>query len=144
MSMPPEMMKAALAKGMPPASAPPSAPPSVAGPGAAPMMSPQNPEGQTAGARVQVLMAQKLLEQSLVAFGSGEPEGQAILKAISTLVKKFGKHEEKSEELMPSEAKQILKGIAGPGRPPGPPPGAGGPPPGGPPGGGAPPMPPQG
>ena len=141
MSMPPEMMKQALAKGMPPANAPPSAPPGQAGPGAAPMMSPQKPEGDMAGARVQVLMAQKLLEQGLMKFGSGEKEGQAILKAITALVKAFGKHEEKSEELMPSEAKQILQGIAGPGQPPGPPPGAGGPPPGGPPGGGAPPMP---
>ena len=144
MSMAPDAMKAALARGAPPASAPPSATPSVAGPGAAPMMSPQKPEGQMAGARVQVLMAQKLLEQALVAFGSGEEEGSAILKAISSLVKKFGKNEDKSDEIMPSEAKQILKGIAGPGAAPAPggpsgPPGGGAPPPGG----GAPPMPQQ-
>lgn len=76
-----------------------------------------------------VQVALKLLEQSLVPFGSGSQEGGAIMKAISALTKAFGKDEEKSKELMPAELKQALMGPGG--APPQP---AGGAPPGGPPG----------
>ncbi len=109
------------------------APPS---PAAGPMSTPQEPRGQQAGAKVSVQVALKLLEQSLVPFGSGSQEGGAIMKAITALTKAFGRDEEKSKELMPAELKQALMG---PGGAPGAPPGGG--PPGGaaPPGGGAPP-----
>jgi hypothetical protein len=93
------------------------------------MMTPQKPAGQQEGAKVDVLMAQKMLERALAAFGSGNEHGKAILKAISSLAHAFGKEEGQTEELMPAEIKQMLQGLAGPGAPPKPPPGAGAPPP---------------
>jgi hypothetical protein len=96
------------------------------------MMSPQKPEGAQEDSKVNCLLAQKLLERALPAFGSGAEEGKAILKAISALAKAFGKSESSTEELTPAEKMQMLQGLAGPGAPPkGAPPGAGagGPPP---------------
>lgn len=98
------------------------------------MMTPQPPEGERESARLDVLMAVKMLEKSLAAFGSTTDDGKAVLKAIKGLSQAFGQQEGKTEELMPAEIKQLLAGLAGPGTPPGAPPGA---PPGGPPGGGA-------
>lgn len=104
-------------------------------PGAAPMMTPQAPAGELAEAKMNVLMAVKVLERSLAAFGSTSKEGKAVLKSIKSLSTEFGADESQSEEMMPAELKQLLAGLSGPGQPPG----GGGPPPGGPPGGGAPP-----
>jgi len=95
-------------------------------PGAAPMMTPQPPDGQTANAKVDVLMGIKMLERGIPAFGSTSKEGRALMKAVLALTKEFGADEEKSEELMPAEIRQLLQGLAGPGQPPTPP--AGGPP----------------
>jgi len=112
----------------------PGAPPGAAPPGAAPMMAPTPPAGLQEGAAVQVLMAQKILEKSLAAFGSGDPKGKAIIQALGSLGRAFGKKESKTEELMPAEMKEITQALAGPGAgpkpaaPPAPP--AGGPPPG--------------
>jgi hypothetical protein len=82
------------------------------------MMTPQKPAGQQEGAKVDCLMAVKMLEKALPAFGSAGEEGKAILKAISALGKAFGKEEGSTEELMPAEIKQMLQGLAGPGAPP--------------------------
>lgn len=133
MSASPEVMKALQGGGGPDAGAPP---------GAAPMMAPQKAEGKQAGAAVQVLMAIKVLEQSMSAFSSTDEKGKAIIKAIASLGKAFGKQESESEELLPAENKIIQQALQGPGAgaPPGPPPG--GPPQGAP--QGAPPPPPPG
>lgn len=138
MAVPPEVMQAN--GGAPPPGAPPGSPPPDAAPAAAPMMTPQKPAGQQEGAKVDALMAVKMLERALPAFGSGTDEGKAILKAITALGHAFGKEEGQTEELMPAEIKQMLQGLAGPGAPPkgaspapppgGAPPGAGAPPPG--------------
>jgi hypothetical protein len=137
MSVSPEVMQAN--GGKPPPGAPPGAAPEQP-PAAAPMMSPQKPEGAQEDSKVNCLLAQKLLEKALPAFGSGAEEGKAILKAISALAKAFGKQESSTEELTPAEKMQMLQGLAGPGAPPKPPQGA--PPP---PGAGAqPPQPPPG
>lgn len=104
------------------------------------MMSPQNADGAQQGARVKCLLAQKMLEQALPAYGSGMKEGKAILEAITKLAKAFGKQESDTEELTPAEKMQMVQDLAGPGEPPK------GPAPGGPPPqpltGGAPPPPP--
>jgi hypothetical protein len=104
------------------------------------MMTPQKPKGQQAGASAAVNVARKLLEQSLVSFGSDSEEGAAVLKAIHALAKGFARDEENSQSLMPAELKSALL-AGGPMTPPGP---NAGPPQGGPPGappGGAPPPP---
>lgn len=123
----------------------PDAPsPMNAAPGGSAMLTPQEPAGQKEGAKVKVLMAMKVLETALPEFGAASDEGKAVLSAIKGLASKFGQREEKTDELMPAEIKQLLQGVAGPGAAQGgPPPGAApGVPPGGapPPGAGAPPM----
>jgi predicted house-cleaning noncanonical NTP pyrophosphatase (MazG superfamily) len=106
------------------------------------MMTPQNADGAQQSSRVKRLLAQKLLEQALPAYGSGKKEGKAILDAITKLAKAFGKNESETEELAPAEKMQLVQDLAGPGEPPkGPPPGGPGPQPLT---GGAPPPPPPG
>jgi hypothetical protein len=112
------------------------------GPAPGPMMSPSKAGGHTAGAKAAVMVAMKVLEQTLPQFGAMTDEGKAVLSCLKSLGKAFGEQESKDKELMPAEITQLLAGLAGPGAPnagqPGPPPG-GAPPPGAPPPGGAPP-----
>lgn len=95
-------------------------------PGAAPMLTPQAPVGEQAGAKVQILTAQKVLVQAMQSFDPGSKEFKGLLSAIKALTGAFGKDEESTEELQPAEIKNLLQGIAGPGQgpsgaPPGPP-----------------------
>jgi hypothetical protein len=96
------------------------------------MLTPQQPVGEQAAAKVQILTAQKVLVQAMQAFDPGSSEFKGLMSAIKALTGAFGKDEEKQEELQPADVKNLLQTIAGPGQ--------GGPPPGGPPGG--PPAPP--
>jgi hypothetical protein len=89
------------------------------------------PAGQQEGSRVEVLMAVKLLERSVPAFGAPSKEGKAILSALKSLGAAFGKTEGNTEQLMPAELRKMIAEFTGPGMP-GPNPGAGAPP-GGPP-----------
>jgi hypothetical protein len=93
------------------------------------MMSPAQPQGSQEGSRIDVMMATKLLERSLSVFGTTSEEGQAILKCLSTLGKKFGKSQDETSELMPAELKHMIAAASGPGNPN---PSGGGAPPGGP------------
>ena len=135
MATSPEVMSALKGGGGPPTAGPPGA----AGPAPGPMMTPQKAGGHTAGAKAAVMVAMKVLEQTLPAFGATTDEGKAVLAAIKAVAKAFGEQESKDKELMPAEIQQLLSGLAGPGTPnagqPGPPP----PPQGAPPPGGAPP-----
>lgn len=128
MSVPPEMMQA-MSGGGAPGAAPPGAPPGGAGgpepgPNAAGMMTPQTPQGQQEGSKVDVMLATKMLERSIVAFGVTSKEGKAILTALKTLGSAFGEDEEKTQELMPAEIRQMMQQLAGPGAEGGAPPGA--------------------
>lgn len=116
MAASPEVMQA---NGAPPPSGGPSG--AEAAPAAAPMMTPGPASGEREGAKADVLMAQKMLERALPKFGSTDAAGKAILKAISAIAKEFGEKQGKTEELMPSEIKQLLQGLSGPGAPPAPP-----------------------
>ena len=109
------------------------------------MMTPQKPAGEQEKGRVKALLAVKMLEQSLSAFGATSKEGKSVLTAIHALAKQFGKQEGDTQDLLPAERKTLAAGLpdqqggaAPPGGPPGAPPGAGAPP--GMPPGGAPPM----
>jgi hypothetical protein len=106
------------------------------------MMAPQKPNGAQEKAKVDCLLAVKMLERALPPYGSSSKEGKAILDCITKLGKVFGKEEGETSELMPTELKALLQGLSGPGAtpkggpPPGqkPPPGPGGAPQGTPPG----------
>jgi hypothetical protein len=93
------------------------------------MMTPQEPAGKKEGAKVDALMGIKMLEKAFHGFTAQTKEGKVILKVLGQLTKEFGQDEDKTEELMPEEIKQLIGGLAGPGQPPGPP-GGGAPPPG--------------
>lgn len=83
---------------------------------------------------MEVLLATKMLERAIPAFGATGKEGKAILAALKALGGAFGKTEGNTEQLMPAELRKMIAEFTGPGMP-GPPPGAGAPPGGAPPGG---------
>ena len=95
------------------------------------MLTPQKAAGNQASGKAKVMIAQHVLTTALVDLGVSSPEGQAVLEAITKLVKKFGKSEEDSKQIMPAELQMAMQRQAGPGAPPpgGPPPGAGAAPP---------------
>lgn len=110
------------------------------GPQAAPMSDPTEQEGLKAQAMQGVQLAIKLLESSLLPFGTQSPEGKKILSTINALTKLAGGAGE-GPDLGQAEVK-LLAAKAGPqgaGGPAPPAPGPGGP---GGPGGGPPGMPP--
>ena len=120
-------------------------------PMASPMTTPEPKMGSKEAAKINLGMAQDLLEQSLPALGSDTEEGKAALSAISAINKVLGARKNKTNELQQSEILQMLQTLpqAGGGTPegkamanapiPGMPPGGGMPPP---PGGMPPGMPP--
>lgn len=100
-------------------------------PGASPMLSPQGKQaGMQAQGKVRVQVATHILTLALKDLGPMSQDSQAVLKAISTLTKQFGKSEDESKPLIPAEIQQALQPAAGPGAapkppmPPGAPPGA--------------------
>jgi hypothetical protein len=86
------------------------------------MMTPQQPKGQQASGKAKVMIAIHILKTSMVDLGLGE-DFQAVLDAVKTLTKKFGKTEEDSKQIMPAEIMQAMMKQAGPGPPGGKPPG---------------------
>lgn len=70
------------------ASEPPASPP--AGPAASPMSNPSEQEGLKAQAAQGLQLAIKLMEASLIPFGSTTPEGKKIMSAINSLAKIAG------------------------------------------------------
>ena len=103
---------------------------SPAGPSASPMSNPTEQEGLKAQALQGIQLAIKLLESSLLPFGTQSPEGKKILSAINGLSKLGG--DPGGPDMNQAQVK-LLSALAGPqgaGAPP-PPPGGGGPPGGG-------------
>jgi hypothetical protein len=82
------------------------------------MMTPQPKGGNEAGARADIQVIMKKLTMALQAFNPGTDQGDAILKALTTLGKAFGETAGKDSELMPAEIAQAVSGLAGPGKPP--------------------------
>lgn len=111
MSVPPEIAKALAGGGAPGGMKPP-------GPSAGPMMTPQPKQGNEAGARADIQVIMKKLTAALQAFSPGTEQGDAILKALTTLGKAFAETAGKDKELMPAEISQAISGLAGPGKPP--------------------------
>lgn len=99
------------------------------GPSAAPMSNPTEQDGLKAQAKQGIQLAIKLLEASLLPFGTQSPEGKKLMSAISGLTKIGG--ESGGPDMNQAEVK-MLAAKAGPqGAPPPPAPGG----PGGMPGG---------
>ena len=150
-----ELMKNNQSAGAPFPAPPPGANMSDAEvpPMGSPMSTPETKLGSKEAARINLGMAQDLLEQSLPAFGSDTDEGKAALSAISAINKVLGPRKNKTNELQQSEILQMLQTLpqAGGGTPegkamdaapiPGMSPPDGMPPPPPPPGGGMPPPP---
>ena len=97
MAVPPEIAAALAAKQgagaappMPAAGMPMGGAPKPPGPSAAPMMAPQPKQGNLAGARADIQVTIKKLTQTLQTFAPGTKEGDAVMKALSTLTKAFG------------------------------------------------------
>lgn len=105
----------------------PAAPP--AGPSSAPMSNPTEQEGLKAQAKQGIQLAVKLLESTLLPFGTQSPEGKKILSAINSLTKIGG------ETGGPDMNQAEIKMLAAQAGPQGAGPAPGGPPPGGMPGG---------
>lgn len=108
MAVPPDQMGAMLGAGGPGAGTPPE---SLAGnaPQAAPMATPEAPEGLREAAKVDVMLAVKVLERALPAFGFDTKEGKAILNALKSFSKVFGSSEGSTQELMPAEIQQLMQ-----------------------------------
>ena len=119
--IPPELMKM-MQSGQPPAGGGMQPPSGAGAPVSAPMSAPQDNAGDKQGAMAQVQMAVKILEQTLIAFGSDTEEGRAVLSCLSTLGKKFGESKDHGRALIPSEIMNLQASM---------PKGAGGMPPGG-------------
>ena len=76
-----------------------------AGPSAAPMSNPTEQEGLKAQARQGLQLAVKLLEASLLPFGTQSPEGKKILSAINSITKLSG--ESGGPDLQQAEMKML-------------------------------------
>lgn len=91
------------------AGAPAAAAPGSQPPNGSPMSTPQENEGAKAQATVSIGLALDLLEKALPSFGSASPEGDAILKAITGLTRKFGGKREGSKQMIPAELKMLME-----------------------------------
>ena len=78
-------------------------------PQAAPMTTPEPPEGLRAAAKVDVMLAVKVLERALPAFGFDTKEGKVILNTLRSFSKIFGSSESQTEELMPAELQSLMQ-----------------------------------
>ena len=83
------------------------------------MLTPQKAAGNQASGKAKVMIAQHILTTALVDLGVSSVEGQSVLDALKVLVKKFGKSEEVSKQIMPAELQMAMQRSAGPGQPPG-------------------------
>lgn len=108
MAVPPDRMQAMLGAGAPGAGTPPDTLPGNA-PQAAPMTTPEAPEGLREAAKVDVMLAVKVLERALPAFGFDTKEGKAILNSLKSFSKVFGTSEQSTQELMPAEIQSLMQ-----------------------------------
>lgn len=91
------------------------------------MLTPQKQAGKENQGKVKVQIAIHALSLAMIDVGPATPEGSAILEAIQKLVKKFGKTEDSSKQLVPAEIQQIMQGPKPQGTPIKPPMAAGAP-----------------
>jgi hypothetical protein len=75
------------------------------------MATPEPKAGLKEAALVNVSMALDLIEQSLPAIGSESPEGQSLMKALSSLSSVLGPKKAKTGELQSAEILQMLQNL---------------------------------
>lgn len=78
------------------------------------MLTPQPAAGEVEAAKLAVFHAQKFLQSAVSKFGKSE-DGDAALRILGSLIKRFGEYEDTSEEFSPAEMKRMLATLAGPG-----------------------------
>jgi hypothetical protein len=77
------------------------------------MSTPQPANGMREQGLVKVRMAAKMLEQALPMVGSDSEDGKCVLEVLSKLSKKYGKTDDKTDQLMPGELKQLQDALGG-------------------------------
>lgn len=87
-------------------------------PAATGMLTPQKPDGDFSSARLDALFAMKLLDRAIAKVGVKSDEGEAMLKARSTLTRQFGTQEEETDEFSRAELKRLIEHLSGPGESP--------------------------
>ena len=58
-----------------------------------------------------------LMEITLPKLGAETEEGQAVMDALRSLAKVFGKHRSQMKELQPAQMQMMLRGMPAPGGP---------------------------
>jgi hypothetical protein len=116
MSVPPQELMKLMAGGGGKRPLPGARPVGAAAPGNAPpvgspMTTPQPKEGLKQDALIKITTAMDVLEQTLPGLGSETEEGKAVLSALSTLSKQFGKQKEKAKELVPAELMSLMQSM---------------------------------
>lgn len=77
----------------------------------APMSTPEPKMGSKEAAMINVQTAMDLLEQAMAAVGADTEEGKALMDAVTSLTKKFGKRQESVKELMPMEIMNMIQSL---------------------------------
>lgn len=83
------------------------------------MTTPQAPDGQKQAAMAQIGNCLDLMEITLPKLGAETEEGQAVMDALRSLAKVFGKHRSQMKELQPAQMAMMARGMPGMGGPPG-------------------------
>jgi hypothetical protein len=83
------------------------------------MTAPGAPNGQRDAAMAQIGNCLDLMEITLPQLGAETEEGQAVMDALRSLAKVFGKHRSQMQELQPAQMQMMLRGMPGMGGPPG-------------------------
>jgi hypothetical protein len=80
-------------------------------PMASPMSTPEPKMGSKEAAMISVQTAMDLLEQAIGSVGADSEEGKALMDAVTSLTKKFGKRQESTKELMPMEIMNMIQSL---------------------------------
>ena len=77
------------------------------------MAGPSQPAGQREAAMAQIGNCLDLMEQTLPKLGAETEEGQAVMDALRSLAKVFGKHRSQMAQLQPAQRMMMLRGLHG-------------------------------
>lgn len=83
--------------------------PSEDAPVTSPMTTPNEDDGTKQEAIITVNIASKLLESTMLAFGTETAEAKAVMGALESLTKTFGETRDSSERLIPAELKVLME-----------------------------------
>jgi hypothetical protein len=78
-------------------------------PMASPMSTPEEKKGEQEKARLNIMMALDMLQQSMGAFDPNTPEGKTIEKVVAEITRRFGERESETRQLIPAEILQMIQ-----------------------------------